>query len=82
MTSPVTISVAFSSDTEEHVIMATSYGRTSEAGPRILRGGQHPDVKWRHPTEDSAEADAAKLRAYFASLGKAPSRTQVRQAGD
>jgi len=76
------ISVVFDFGSEEYVLMATSYGRSSPAGPRILRAAPHPDVQWRHIDEASAEADAKKLRAYFDGLGRGPSRTKIRQAGD
>jgi len=76
------ISTAFDADTEEFVIMATSYGRSAVAGPRILRAPPHPDIAYRHKTEDGANRDAAKLRAYFEGLGKGPSKAKLRAAGE
>lgn len=52
-------------------IYCTSHGRTAIAGPRILRGPPHPVVAFAHETEAGAEADAAKLRAYFEAMPKA-----------
>jgi len=66
----------------EFVLMATSYGRTDVAGPRILRAPPHPDIAWRHSDETQAAADANKLQQYLDGVTKAPSRTKIRQAGD
>ena len=81
MSAPI-ITVAFSAETEEHVLMATSYGRTDVAGPRILRAAPHPNIAWRHTDETQAAADAKKLQQYLVGVTLAPSRTKVRQAGD
>lgn len=78
---PPAISVAFDMDSDAHILMATSHGRADVAGPRILRAPPHPDVKWRHATQEAAEADVAKLNAYFAGLGKGPSKTALRKQG-
>ncbi len=64
MSTPI-ISTAFDASTEEHVLMVTSYGRTSEAGPRILRAPPHPDVQWRHADEAAATRDASLLQRYL-----------------
>lgn len=42
--------------------------RPMPAGPRIFKAEPHPDVKFIHPTRESAEADADKLRAYLEKL--------------
>lgn len=49
-------------------LMCESHGRAATAGPRILRGGIWPSVRWSHETEEAAEKDAAKLRAYLDAL--------------
>lgn len=75
------ISTTFDLATCEHVLMATSYGRAAEAGPRLFRAPPHPDIKFRHDSLTDAERDADKLRAYFAGLGKGPSKAALRKAG-
>ena len=63
--SPPEIGVRFDMDTEEHVLTATSYGRTADAGERILRAEPWPQIKFRHTNEARAESDARELRAYL-----------------
>ena len=62
------ITVEFSLDTGLYHLMCESHGRVATAGPRILRGPPHPQIAWKHETEEAAEKDAAKLRAYFDAL--------------
>jgi hypothetical protein len=83
MSTPV-ISVAFSAETEEHVLMVTSYGRTAEAGPRILRAPPHPDIVWRHTTEATATHDAGLLQRYLTEreAGKKISKKAQRAFGE
>ncbi len=57
---------------ERFVLMATSHGYTSVAGPRLLKGTPHPDIRWSHEDEGSAERDAAALQAYLDD--KAPAK--------
>lgn len=76
------ITTAYDMDTAEHVLMATSHGRTAEAGPRLFRAPPHPDIKWRHATQDAANTDAATLRRYFDGLGRGPSKAALRRAGE
>jgi hypothetical protein len=77
----MTFSVAFSPDDMCFRIYCESHGRTAIAGPRILRGGPWPDVQWAHETQEAAEADAKKLRAYFEGLGRGPSKSKLRKQG-
>jgi hypothetical protein len=77
----MTLSTAFSEEDLCFRIYCESHGRVAIAGPRILRGGPHPDVSWTHETAESAEADAAKLRTYFAALPKQPSKAKLRKQG-
>jgi hypothetical protein len=78
----MTITTQFDLDTNLYHLMCDGPGGLAIAGPRILRGGQHPDIQWSHADEIAAEADAAKLRTYFASLPtKKPSRAAERRQG-
>jgi hypothetical protein len=77
----MTLTTAFSEEDLCYRIYCESHGRTAIAGPRILRGGPHPSVSWAHETAESAEADAKKLRAYFAALPKQPSKKAARKMG-
>ena len=77
----MTLTTAFSEEDLCYRIYCESHGRVAIAGPRILRGGPWPEVQWTHETAESAEADAAKLRAYFAALPKQPSRAKLRKMG-
>jgi len=76
------ISVTYDLDSGAFVLMATSHGHTSIAGPRILRAAPHPDVQWSHPTQTAANADALKLQQYLDGLGKGPSKQKLRQQGE
>ena len=49
------------------------------AGPRLFRAPPHPAIKWEHDTMESAQADAATLRAYLASHRKGPSEKALRE---
>lgn len=52
-------------ETDEYVLMVTSYLRTNVAGERLFRAQPHPDIKFRHATLAAAEKDAATLTAYL-----------------
>lgn len=67
---PPDISVAFDMDECEHVLMATSHSRTSIAGERIFRAEPWPKIRFRHPTAEEAERDAATLRLYLKLYAK------------
>lgn len=62
---PPLISVAYDIDEDCHVLMATSHQRTAIAGERILRAEPWPAIRWKHPTAEGAETDAATLRLYL-----------------
>lgn len=62
---PPAISVTYDMETDEHVLMATNYGRAATAGERLFRAEPHPRIKFRHATADAAEADAETLRVYL-----------------
>lgn len=49
-----------------YALFATSHGRSSLAGPRILRAEPWPEVKFVHDDRASAEKDAELLRTYLA----------------
>jgi len=77
-----TLSITYDMESAHYVIMAESHGRSAVAGPRILRAPPHPDVQWRHDTQEAAEADVQKLRQYFDGLGRGPSKAKLRKQGD
>lgn len=60
------ITVAQDFDTGECRLMATSFGMTAPAGPRLFRAPPHPDIQFTHSDPESAERDAEKLRAHMA----------------
>lgn len=63
---PPTISVLYDLDEDAHILVATGRGGTAIAGERILRAEPWPSIRWKHDSAESAEADAATLRAYLA----------------
>ena len=77
------ITVSQDMDSGLFELYATSYGRTVIAGPRLFRATPHPEIAFAHTTQESAEADAGKLRAYLDSLGqrKGPSKAALRRQG-
>lgn len=81
MSAPV-ISVQFDLDTEEHVLYATSHGRTEVAGPRILRAPPHPDIKWRHATQTAASHDAGLLQRYLDGVNSKVRKRAQRTFGE
>jgi hypothetical protein len=76
-----TISTALDLDDGLWHIEATSYGRTQPAGPRLFRAQPWPDIQFQHDTQEAAERDAAKLRAYLEGATKGPSRARLRKQG-
>lgn len=72
---PPAITVQFDLDSDEFVLMATSHARTQPAGERLFRAQPWPSVSWRHTSQESAEADAATLRAYLANPPKRTRKT-------
>jgi len=52
-------------DSGEFILLATSHGRTAIAGERILRAEPWPSIRWRTDTQEEAEQEATKLRAYL-----------------
>lgn len=77
------ISVSFDADEGTHTLQATSYGRTSPAGPRLFRAPPHPAIAFSHATSEQAEKDAATLREYLEGLAarKGPSKAKLRKLG-
>lgn len=72
------IFVEFDLDDEKFVLMCDD-GRMKPtvAGQRLFRAPPHPNIGFRHPTMEAAEADAGKLRAYLGQLStKKPSKKQ------
>lgn len=65
MTALPKISVAFDADTGLYDLMATSYGMTMPAGPRLFRSAPTPDIEFHHYTEESANRDASALQDYI-----------------
>lgn len=77
-----TITISLDLDTGVYTLMASSYGYTMPAGPRLFRAPPHPAIKFVHDTESAAEADAVKLRQHIAERwGKTVSKKKARQAG-
>jgi hypothetical protein len=62
---PPAISVAYDMESDRHVLVATNYGRSAIAGPRIFRAEPWPNVIFYHDSQDAAERDAATLRSYL-----------------
>lgn len=60
------ITVSHDLDSGEFTLCASSYGQVMPAGERLFRGYPHPEIRFSHTTEDSANRDAATLRAYLA----------------
>lgn len=71
------LSTQFDLDTGLYHIMCESHGRTAVAGPRILRGGPHPEVIWSADTEEELGPSIKALRAYFDAL-PAPRKGKVK----
>lgn len=65
MTDHPNISVAEELDTGEFILLATSYGMTEVAGPRLFKAPPHPDIKFRHTDERAANHDADLLQQYI-----------------
>ena len=53
-----------------YIILATSYGATEPAGPRLFRGEPWPRLLESYDSEAEAEADAAELRKYLEQMGQ------------
>lgn len=62
---PPTIEVVCDFDTGLYQLIATSYGMTGAAGPRLFRREPHPRIKFQHEDLNLAEADAVTLRKYI-----------------
>ncbi len=77
------ITTAYDADTGLWHLEATSYGRTSPAGPRLFRAAPHPDIAFAHEDKAAAEADALKLTRYLEGLTarKGPSKAALRKQG-
>ncbi len=62
------ISAVRMSPNQPFVLMATSYGQTTPAGPRLFRAPPHPDIRFSNfDTLEEAQKDAGKLQAYIAA---------------
>ncbi len=77
------ISTAFDMDEGQHVIMASSYGQTMPAGPRLFRSPPYPDIRFSHDNQADAERDARKLREYLEGVAskRGPSKAKLRKSG-
>jgi len=64
------ISTTFDLDTGQWCLYATSYQRTEVAGPRLFRSPPHPDIRFQHDNQESAERDAATLQEYLTNPPK------------
>lgn len=62
-----TISTA-QDDSGDWLLIAHGHGAPAVCGERILRAEPWPSpmIRWRTPTEQEAEAEAGRLRAYLA----------------
>jgi hypothetical protein len=63
-------------------LYATSYGRTSPAGDRLLhvgKGQAWPAIRYECETQEEAERNATALRNHIGGWGKSASKQQVRK---
>lgn len=76
--------VSVSTEGPPYTLLVTSYGRTAIAGPRVLRGGLHPDIQWNHVDANSDQVHAQKLQTYFDELSRTgkPSKRALRTFGE
>lgn len=68
------ITLDFDWSTAEHVLIATSFGMTSPAGPRLFRGGMKPDIGFRSTDEAEARKWAEILQKYLDEHFKVPGK--------
>lgn len=78
------ITITLDESTDLYILMARSYGMTSPAGPRLFRGGDVPNIEFRHQSQDAAEDAAGKLRTYLDSAWdkKAPKEKKLAEIVD
>ncbi len=78
---PPIISVESAND--RYSLVATSYGQTMPAGPRLFRAPPWPDIAFEHDNEAAASHDAGLLQRYLDEVHakRGPSRKAVRAAG-
>lgn len=83
MTKP-TITILEDLDSGEFLLMATSYGQTMPAGPRLFRAPPHPDIKFTHADHAVATNHMMKLQQYINDCWpkKAMSKAKMRRGGD
>ncbi len=83
MTETPIITTAYDADTGLWHLEASSYGRTSPAGPRLFRASPHPDIRWEHETHEGAAEAAQLLTRYLEGLTarKGPSKAKLRKLG-
>ena len=58
------ITVSLDEEIDEWILLATSYGSTTPAGPRLFRADP-PAVQFAHAERADAERDAAVLQKYL-----------------
>lgn len=77
------ITIEYDLDADRWTLMATSYSRTTPAGPRLFRAPPWPDIAFEHDNEASASHDAGLLQRYLDEVHakRGPSRAKVRAAG-
>jgi hypothetical protein len=64
-------------------IMASSYGSTGAAGPRLFRAEPWPKIEFQHTSEADAKRDAAELVRYIDSTWpKKISKDKLRRQGE
>lgn len=76
------IFVEFSLDSGRYELLVKGPGQPPiPAGGRLFRGGDWPvGIQFSHETEETAEADARRLRTYLAEVGtKKQSKKELRE---
>lgn len=78
----IAIYVLYDPVAETHTLMCSSRGMgPTVAGPRLFRGQPWPDVQWVHLDSESAEKDAATLRAYLAECAGRKKASKAKERG-
>lgn len=80
---PPTITVVSDLDSGVHQLMASSYGMTGAAGPRLFRREPWPRIRFEHEHLNLAQADAETLQKYIDETWtvKKISKAQARKMG-
>lgn len=81
---PPRITIEYDLDSDRWSLMATSYSRTTPAGPRLFRAPPWPAIAFEHADEAAAQKDARTLQNYLDGVyaRRGPSRAKVRAMGE